>query len=312
MNLYFSYEKALELMKEDVSEYNVFRLARWLSECRGCLVFVGDDITTLEIDVSTSNAVFDFYEKWIEHTKNICDTDDFKTAIHMQGLHRCEITLNSRNSKTDITDELYPMFEDKIPFCSMAEQISKKEVKRFKEYKTEINSFLIKGRTQLPYLIEELKEVTIKYEINALANEFEGDATKSWKELLTLLSRRKLISTPKKICKAPTKSEYILNRLRQANVGKNAYYPYIDKDSKFETQKVFCTNLAFFLCLTLDEAEALHNNEGYTIDFSKRESDNILKNCFKYGLSWEYANVLLKRYGYKYLDRSRPKKRKSQ
>ena len=51
MNLYFSYEKALELMKEDVSEYNVFRLARWLSECRGCLVFVGDDITTLEIDV---------------------------------------------------------------------------------------------------------------------------------------------------------------------------------------------------------------------------------------------------------------------
>lgn len=312
MNVYFSYEKALELMKEDVSEYNVFRLARWLSECRACLYFVGVDIKNLEIDDSTSNAVFDFYNNWIEHTKNICDTDNFKTAIHMQGLHRCEITLSSRNSKTDITDEMYHMFEDKMPFCSMAEQLSKKEVKRFKEYKTGINSFLNNGRTQLPYLLNELKEVTIKYEINVFAKEFEGDVTKSWKELLPLLSRRKVISTPKKICNAPTLSEYIINQLKQANVGKNAYYSYIDKDSKFETQKVFCTNLAFFLCLTLDEAETLHNNEGYTIDFSKRESDNILKNCFKYGLSWEYANVLLNRYGYKYLDISRPKKRKSQ
>ena len=57
MNLYFNYEKALDLMKEDVTEYNVFRLARWLSECRNCLYFVGDDFITLEIDKATSDFI---------------------------------------------------------------------------------------------------------------------------------------------------------------------------------------------------------------------------------------------------------------
>lgn len=311
MNLYFNYQKALDLMKEDVTEYNVFRLARWLSECRSCLYFVGDDFNNLEIDKATSDFIFDFYEQWKERTKEICATDTFKTAIHIQGLHQGEIVLNSHEGTIDITNELYPLFEDKTPFCNMAEQISKREEKRFREYQKEIKNFLYNGRTKLPYLISELKETTIKYDISAFANEFENDSEKSWRELLPLLSRRKLNYVPKKICNARTYTEYILNQLKQAKVGKNAYYSFIDKDSKSETQKVFCTNLAFFLCLTLDEAELLHNNEGYTIELSKRESDNILKNCFKHGLSWEYANVLLNRYGYKYLDISRPNKKAS-
>lgn len=298
-----------ELFTVNIDNYIIVQLVYWLRKCRTAIK--RSDKAIYQEDYNRyANAVFEFCEEWKSYAKlhwNTYNSNAFRQAVKLAVLPRATYIFVIGNDGEIIATEdfEYLQMQNTTSFNLISKSIDR-ETDRVKYYEKLLQDLLYGSREALHTIINYLSLSTFTYKINILEKE-KDLSSKSVKQIISQVKRGKWQTIERKITpeKNKTLSDYLIATIRDNQINKNIFYPYVknkEDDKKRVYSKPFFVNVGFFLGLVDKEVEQLLRNEGYTIQYSKREDDGIMSDCFKYYFSQEYASALLFKAGYDTLE----------
>ena len=300
------------LFFEDISQYNVFRLAAWIKKCRSAIRLSDNPIYQGDY-FSYVSAVEEFCGLWGEHYsryRSVYTDTIYSDALLYLSLQEPEVYVIAGGDHIDISAKVRADLQDDTCYCNLIQQVASKEKQRIREYATQLRRIArsADGRHKLHEFMQSIKFRTIQYEHTVLQSDGIDYSGMPIADVLPLLKRRSLKTWAREYAgdTNTTFNDFIMTELKAAHIGKNAYYAYVSPKKKISTtQKSFFACLSFFLNMDIDTAESFYNQEGYTVMNSLRNDDKILTTCLEMGFPLDYANALLVADGYPALDNTR-------
>ena len=298
----FSLTENNNLFGENIFEYDIYELANWIYRCKYRYVNLK---TKVEKDEAEK-----FISEWLEHRelhKQFYESDTYQEALIASNYKRPTIYARHGKKRVDISELVYP---DRLAWTGSLPSLSTANAEEFAEilknnvaetidnyfeliehcfhtagdYKENIDNIL-KTFFKESYVVLDLVSLPKNTDISKLTKDEMIDTLKKQVRPKGYYLKK---ATPK------TKRKSYVEQFKEFEISKSTYFDWKNETKEErDYDKKFIVSLGLMLGLPIDEFEKLLNFNGYTVNFSMRQFDDIVRSAVCVGFSFEYVQILI-------------------